>query len=151
MESIGINLEPCIKKGTLQIHATRPTFYGLETHLSIIQRAIDDFNPSAIIIDPISNLISVGLESDVKALLTRMIDYLKTKQITTLFTSLKPMEMGGESAAQISSWIDTWISLANKEVNDDVITRLRIIKSRGMSHSKKLKEFKLSEKGINIK
>jgi circadian clock protein KaiC len=151
MESIGMNLDPCIKNGTLQVHATRPTLYGLETHLSIMQRAIDEFNPRAIIIDPISNLISVGLESDVKALLTRMIDYLKTKQITTLFTSLKPMEMGGESAAQISSWIDTWISLTNKEVNDDVITRLRIIKSRGMSHSKKLKELKLSERGINIR
>jgi circadian clock protein KaiC len=151
MESIGINLEPFIKNGSLQIHATRPTLYGLETHLSIMQRAIDEFNPSAIIIDPISNLISVGLEGDVKAMLTRMIDYLKTKQITTLFMSLKPMEAGGESAAQISSWIDTWISLANKEVGDDVITRLRVIKSRGMSHSKKLKELKLSEKGITIK
>jgi circadian clock protein KaiC len=151
MKSIGIDLEPCIKNGSLQIHATRPTLYGLETHLSIMQRAIDEFNPNAIIIDPISNLISVGLEGDVKAMLTRMIDYLKTKQITTLFTSLKPIEAGGESAAQISSWIDTWISLTNKEVNDDVITRLRVIKSRGMSHSKKLKELKLSEKGITIK
>ena len=151
MESIGINLDSCIKKGTLQIHSTRPTLYGLETHLSIMQRAIDEFNPSAIIIDPISNLISVGLESDVKALLTRMIDYLKTKQITTLFTSLKPLEMAEQSAAQISSWIDTWISLTNKEVNDDIVTKLRIIKSRGMGHTKKVKQFELSEKGIRIK
>jgi circadian clock protein KaiC len=151
MESIGINLESCIKKGSLQIHATRPTLYGLETHLSIMQRAIDEFNPSAVIIDPVSNLISVGLETDVKAMLTRMIDYLKTKQITTLFTSVKSLE-GMESTAQISSWIDTWISLNTEEVNDDdVVTRVRIIKSRGMAHSKKLRELQLSEKGIKIK
>lgn len=151
MQSIGINLDPCIKKGTLQVHATRPTLYGLETHLSIMQRAIDEFKPNAVIIDPISNLISVGLESDVKSMLTRMIDYLKTKQITTFFTSLKPLDKDGESAAQISSWIDTWISLTDKEVDDDVVTLLRVIKSRGMSHSKKLKELKLSDKGIAIK
>ena len=151
MEAIGINLEPHIKKGLLQIHATRPTLYGLETHLSIMQRAIDDFKPSSIIIDPISNLISVGVESDVKAMLTRMIDYLKTKQITTFFTSLKPIDNINESAAQISSWIDTWISLSNKEVNEDVKTRIRIIKSRGMAHSKKLRDFNLSDDGIKIK
>ncbi|HLN45586.1 MAG TPA: circadian clock protein KaiC [Candidatus Sulfotelmatobacter sp.] len=151
MESIGINLEPCVKNGYLRVRATRPTLYGLETHLSIMQRAIDEFNPRVVIIDPISNLISVGIEGDVKAMLTRMIDYLKTKQITTLFTSLKPMETSGESAAQISSWIDTWISLTNKEVDEEIITRLRIIKSRGMAHSRKLRDFRLSEKGITIK
>jgi circadian clock protein KaiC len=151
MESIGINLEPHIKKGLLQIHATRPTLYGLETHLSIMQRAIDDFKPAAIIIDPISNLVSVGVEGDVKAMLTRIIDYLKTKQITTFFTSLKPIDNSAESAAQISSWIDTWISLSNKEVNEDIKTRIRVIKSRGMSHSKKMRDFQLSDEGIIIK
>jgi circadian clock protein KaiC len=150
MESIGLNLQQYIDNGTLQIFATRPTLYGLETHLSIIQREIDSQKPSAVIIDPISNLISVGIESDVKALLTRLIDYLKTKQITTLFTSLKPMETGTEATAQMSSWIDTWISLKTKETNDEDITRIRIIKSRGMPHSKKIKELKLSEKGITI-
>jgi circadian clock protein KaiC len=151
MESIGLNLQQYIDNGTLLVLATRPTLYGLETHLSIIQREVDQQKPSAIIIDPISNLISVGIESDVKALLTRLIDYLKTKQITTLFTSLKPMEMGMEATAQISSWIDTWISLRTRETNDEDTTRIKIIKSRGMSHSKKIKEFKLSEKGIAIK
>jgi circadian clock protein KaiC len=151
MESIGINLQQCVDNQTLHIYATRPTLYGLETHLSIMQREIDQQKPNAIIIDPISNLISVGIESDVKALLTRMIDYLKTKQITTLFTSLKPMDMGMESSAQISSWIDTWISLKTKETDDEDTTRIRIVKSRGMSHSRKIKELKLSEKGIAIK
>jgi circadian clock protein KaiC len=151
MESIGLKLEPYIGKGLLQIHSTRPTLYGLETHLSIMQRAIDNFNPSVVIIDPISNLINVGIESDVKSMLTRMIDYLKTKQITTLFTFLKGSDKKGESSEVISSWIDTWISLNTKELeNDDVKTRIRIVKSRGMAHVKKIKELQLTDQGIKI-
>ncbi len=151
MESIGLKLEPYIKKGILQIHSNRPTLYGLETHLSIMQRAIDEVKPSVVIIDPISNLINVGIESDVKSMLTRMIDYLKTKQITTLFTSLRGLDKKGESSEVISSWIDTWISLSTKKLKDDnVKTRIRIIKSRGMAHAKKIKELQLTDQGIKI-
>jgi circadian clock protein KaiC len=150
MNSIGINLEPHIEKGLLQIHSTRPTLYGLETHLSIMQRQIDEFNPGVVIIDPISNLMSVGVEKDVKLMLTLMIDYLKTRKITTFFTSLNDLDRKGESSAIISSWIDTWISITNKEENDDIKTIIRIIKSRGMAHVKKLREFQLTDTGIKI-
>ena len=116
-----------------------------------MQRAIDKFNPGVVIIDPISNLINVGIESDVKSMLTRMIDYLKTKQITTLFTFLKGPDKKGESSEVISSWIDTWISLDTKELEDDnVKTRIRIVKSRGMAHTKKIKELQLTDQGIKI-
>jgi circadian clock protein KaiC len=150
MRSIGLNLESYVERGLLQIHSMRPTFYGLETHLSIMQRIIDKFDPSAVVVDPISNLISVGVESDVKAMLTRMIDYLKTRQITTFFTSLKPLEKGSESSALISSLIDTWISIENVNVDFNVKTFIRVIKSRGMAHEKKLREFHLSDEGIKI-
>jgi circadian clock protein KaiC len=149
MESIGIKLEPFIQKGLLQINSTRPTLYGLETHLSIMQRQIGESKPNVVIIDPISNLISVGIEADVKSMLTRMIDYLKTKQITTLFTSLIERSTA-ESSAHISSWLDTWVSLSPKELDNDVKTMLRIIKSRGMEHSRKVRELQLSNKGITI-
>ncbi len=151
MQSIGLKLETYIEKGLLQVHSTRPTLYGLETHLSIMQRAIDEFNPTAVIIDPISNLINVGIESEVKSMLTRIIDHLKTKQITTLFTSLRGLDKKGESSEVISSWIDTWISLSTKELKDDnVKTRIRIVKSRGMAHTKNIKELQLTDQGIKI-
>jgi circadian clock protein KaiC len=150
MRSIGLNLESYVERGLLQIHSMRPTFYGLETHLSIMQRIIDKFDPSAVVVDPISNLISVGVESDVKAMLTRMIDYLKTRQITTFFTSLKTLEKKSESSALISSLIDTWISIENVNVDFNVKTFIRVIKSRGMAHEKKLREFHLSDEGIKI-
>ncbi len=151
MSSIGLNLDPFIKKGLLQLHSTRPTLYGLETHLSIMLAQIEEFNPNVVIIDPVSNLINVGVESDVKSMLTRMIDYLKTKQITTVFTSLLTSYRRGDSATQISSWIDTWIFLEARELEDDVSTTIKIIKSRGMTHTRKIREFQLTDKGIQIK
>ncbi len=151
MKSIGIDLEPYSEKKLLQIHSTRPTLYGLETHLSIMLKLIDEFNPSAVIIDPISNLIAAGIEADVKSMLTRMIDYLKTEQITSLFTSLvQSGTQSRESAAQISSWIDTWILLDAKESGDDIKTRIRVVKSRGMAHTKKIRPFQLTDKGIQV-
>ncbi len=151
MKSIGLNLEPFIKKGLLQLLSTRPTLYGLETHLSMMLSQIEEFNPKVVIIDPVSNLINVGIESDVKSMLTRMIDYLKTKQTTTIFTSLQTGYEKSESTTQISSWIDTWVFLEARELGDDVKTTIRVIKSRGMAHNRKIREFQLTDKGIQIK
>jgi circadian clock protein KaiC len=151
MKSIGLNLEPFIEKGQLQVHSTRPTLYGLETHLSIMLSQIEEFNPNVLIIDPVSNLINVGIEADVKSMLTRMIDYLKTKQVTTVFTSLQTSNRRSESTSQISSWIDTWILLEERELENEVKTTIRVIKSRGMAHDKRIRNFQLTDKGIQIK
>jgi circadian clock protein KaiC len=151
MASIGINLRPHVEKGLLQIISTRPTLYGLETHLSIMLRHIEESKPDVVIIDPISNLISVGDEADVKSMLTRMIDYLKTKQVTSLFTSLISAGEVNDSKSPISSWIDTWIMLNERKHEDAVKTTIRVVKSRGMSHTKKICELELSDKGISIK
>ena len=152
MGSIGINLQPHVEKGLLQVISTRPTLYGLETHLSIMLRQIEEDKPAAVIIDPISNLISVGDEAEVKSMLTRMIDYLKTKQITSLFTSLiSTGEASDSNKSPISSWIDTWIMLNQQKRDDDVKTTIRVVKSRGIAHSKRICDFELSDKGISIK
>ena len=91
MKTIGIDLESCVKKGLLKFHAVRSTFYGLETHLVQMQKLIDEFKPASVVVDPITNLIAAGDQNDVKSMLTRLIDYLKAKQITTVFTNLNPL------------------------------------------------------------
>ncbi|XHH09965.1 MAG: circadian clock protein KaiC [Candidatus Bathyarchaeia archaeon] len=151
MGSIGINLEPYTKSGKLEIVSTRPTLYGLEAHLSIMLRHIEEVKPDIIFIDPISNLINVGVESDVKSMLTRIIDYLKTKQITSVFTSLISDDDRKENKTPISSWIDTWIMLTERKSEDNVKTMIRIVKARGMAHTKKIKELTLTNEGILIK
>ena len=151
MRSIGIDLEQWVKKGRLMFHAVRPTVYGLETHLSIMHNLINTFNPSTVIVDPISNLISVGTETETKSTLMRLIDFLKQKQITSMFTDLTH---GGDALEQtregISSLMDTWLLLRDIEIGGERNRGLYVLKSRGMAHSNQIREFLLSDRGIDI-
>jgi circadian clock protein KaiC len=150
MKSIGIDLEPCDKKGLLKFHAIRPTFYGLETHLVQMQKLIDEFKPAAVIVDPITNLISAGDQNDVKSMLTRLIDYLKAKQITTLFTNLTNIAALESTESEVSSIMDTWILLRDIELGGERNRGIYILKSRGMAHSNQIREFLITNKGVDI-
>jgi len=149
MNSIGIDLRHWVDKGLLKFHATRPTLYGLEIHLVTIYKLINELNPDIVIFDPISNLISVGSPDEVKSMLTRLIDFLKSKQITALSTSLSAMG-NIETSVGISSLMDTWINLEAVETNGERNRTIDIIKARGMSHSNQLREFQLTDNGIKI-
>ena len=112
MRSIGIDLEPWVAAGLLQFHADRPSRYGLETHLVTMHRAVADFKPAVTVIDPVTNLMTVGTYADVEAMLTRLIDHLKTENITAMLTSLTPGQTDIErTETTISSLMDTWIVL----------------------------------------
>ena len=149
MRSIGIDLKPYVDKGLLKFHATRPTIYGLETHLVNIHKIINNFAPDVVVIDPISNLITVGSSDEVKSMLTRLIDFLKSKQITTLSNSLT---VTGQIEADIgvSSLMDTWIDLKSVVNNGERNRTIDIIKTRGQYHSNQVREFKLTNEGIKL-
>ncbi|MGF7119476.1 circadian clock protein KaiC [Methanobacterium oryzae] len=149
MDSIGIDLTQWVDKGLLKFQATRPSRYGLEIHLVTIYKLVNEFKPDAVIFDPISNLISVGNRDEVKSMLTRLVDFLKDKQITTLSTSLLSL---GETNVDmgISSIMDTWIDLKAREHNGERNRTLDIIKSRGMKHSNQLREFLITGNGIEL-
>lgn len=152
MSSIGIDLEPWVTKGLLQIHSSRPTLQGLEQHLVMMHDAVTGFHPSVVVVDPISNLSLDHTVCAVKPTLMRLIDFLKQQQITTLFTSLTA---GGEAASEesqlgVSSLMDTWLLLRNVEFNGERNRTIYVLKSRGMAHSNQVREFVLSEKGIDL-
>ena len=149
MRSIGIDLKPWVDKGLLKFHATRPTLYGLETHLVTIHKMVREFKPDVVIFDPISNLVTVGTRDEVKSMLTRLIDFLKNQQITTLSTSLRMMgEL--ETDIGVSSLMDTWIDLKSLETNGERNRTIDIIKTRGMFHSNQVREFKITNNGLKI-
>lgn len=150
MKSIGIDLEPFVKKGLLEFHAIRSTFYGLETHLVRMQKFIDDFKPAVVVVDPITNLISTGDQNEVKSMLTRLIDYLKAKQITALFTNLTHMAGLESTESEVSSIMDTWILLRDIELSGERNRGIYILKSRGMAHSNQIREFLITSKGVDI-
>jgi len=150
MRSIGIDLEPWIDKGLLQIRSLRPMAFGLEMHLVDMLRHIDKFQPRVVIFDPISNLINVGVMDDVKSMLTRLIDYMKTKEITTICTSLVDIEDEGQTGQGVSSLMDTWIRLRMFETDGERNRGISVIKSRGMKHSNQIREYLLTDTGVQI-
>jgi circadian clock protein KaiC len=151
LRSIGLDLEPWLGKGLLQVHAARPTTSGLEGHLSAMHRLIDEKRPRVVVVDPISNLISVGTSVEVKAMLARLIDFMKVRQMTALFTSLTIDEGHPEGTdIGISSFMDTWLVLRNIELNGERTRRLNVLKSRGMSHSNQVREFVLTSHGLKL-
>jgi circadian clock protein KaiC len=151
MRSIGIDLEPWVTAGLLQFHADRPSRYGLETHLVAMHQAVADFKPAVTVIDPVTNLMTVGTHADVEAMLTRMIDYLKTENITAMLTSLTPGQTDIErTETTISSLMDTWVVLGNDDVDGVRRRGLYVLKSRGMAHANELREFALTDRGFNL-
>ena len=151
MRSIGIDLEQWVKNGLLIYHADRPTIYGLETHLSVMQEMINEFNPRAVIVDPVSNLNAVANNINVKMMLTRLLDQLKLNSITTVLTILTQGSQASESTdVDISSLADTWIRLRDTESGGERTRGMYILKSRGMAHSNQVREFLLTDKGVDI-
>ncbi|MBI3569364.1 MAG: circadian clock protein KaiC [Gemmatimonadetes bacterium] len=151
MRSIGIDLERQVRRGLLRIHADRPTMCGLETHLATIQRLVERFAPHVVVIDPITNFAALGGDLEVKAMLTRLIDLFKSRQVTALFTSLTS---GGSSLEAtdigVSSLMDSWLLLRDVESGAERNRVLHVLKSRGMPHSNQVREFLLTDRGVRL-
>ena len=151
MRSIGFDLEPWVQRGLLRFEAARPMLYGLEMHLATMHKQIVEFQPRVVIIDPITNFTSVGSATEARSMLMRLIDLLKSKQITALFTSLTA---GGDFLEQsevgVSSLMDTWLVLRDFELGGERNRVIHVLKSRGMAHSNQLREFLLTDHGIEL-
>jgi circadian clock protein KaiC len=150
MRSLGIRLDKWIKQDLLKIIAVRPTTLGLENHLASICKELDDFRPKVAAVDPITNLISIGTQTSVKAMLTRLVDLLKGRQITAMFTNLM-VGTATETNTEISSLMDTWIMVREFEVEGSRRRLIYVLKSRGMEHSADVREFTISSRGVQVK
>ncbi|BAI62202.1 KaiC homolog [Methanocella paludicola SANAE] len=151
MSSIGLDLGQWVKKGLLKFHVTRPALQGLEMHLVMMEDDIKKYEPKNVVIDPITDLSAVGGGREVKSMITRLNDLMKAGGITILFTDLIRGDVNPEHPAMyISSLIDTWVLLRNFEFNGERNRGLTILKSRGMSHSNQIKEFVITDRGIEL-
>jgi circadian clock protein KaiC len=151
MASIGLNLQPHVKKDLLHFYNARPTVHGLEMHLAIMHKQIAELKPSAVVIDPVSNFQNVGNRDDVHAMLLRLVDYLKMNRITALFTNLTGADQAKESTdAAISSIMDTWILMRDIELGGERNRGLYVLKSRGMNHSNQIREFRITPRGVRL-
>jgi len=150
MRSVGINLERWLRRGLLRIEAVRPTSMGLEGHLAWIHKLVEEHRPSIVVMDPITNLVTIGDLQSVKAMLTRIIDFLKMEAVTAMFTNLTFEGAQEQTAIGISSLMDTWMVVRDVQRERDRQRVLYVLKSRGMAHSSKTVEFTLSNRGIEV-
>ena len=154
LRSIGFDLERWVKKGLLKIVSTRPAFFGLEMHLLDLYKILDDFKPTSVVIDPLTSLIGQADESEIQSMLTRMIDVLKSRAITGVFTSLVSSTAQNDTSGEIgvSSLIDTWIVVRELEENEGRkrIRGMYIVKSRGTGHSSDVQKMIFSDDGIHL-
>jgi circadian clock protein KaiC len=150
MRSIGLDLDPLIENDLLRIHNVRSSLYGLEMHLVVLHKLVTEFQPAAVIVDPISDFISAGSLLEVKAMLSRVVDFLTNQGATALFTSLTPGGFAEESGVAISSVIDTWLLVRETETDGRRNRELFVLKSRGMAHSHQISQFKITDRGIEV-
>jgi len=140
-----------VKKGLLKFQNARPSAWGLELHLAMIHKAISDFDPAVVVVDPITNFLAVGEQIDTKAMLTRLIDFLKVRQITGMFTSLTSGRNEIEdSEVGVSSLMDAWLLVKTIESNGERNRGLYILKARGIAHSNQVREFLVTDHGIEL-
>jgi circadian clock protein KaiC len=151
MRSIGLDLELWVKKGLLHFHATRATTYGLEMHLLMFHKLVQELKPWAVVFDPIGSLIDAGSLRDATIMVARLIDFLKVHGITVLMTDLTS---GGKALEKtnidISSVVDSWLLLRDIELSGERNRAMYVLKSRGMAHSNQIREFLITGDGIDL-
>jgi circadian clock protein KaiC len=151
MRSIGLDLEQWSKKKVLQFHSSRASFYGLEMHLAVIHKIVQEFRPEVVVLDPVGSLIQAGNQRDAHAMMIRLIDFLKQRGATAFLTNLTS---GGEALertdVEISSIVDTWLFMRDIELDGERNRALYVLKSRGMAHSNQLREFLLTPRGVDL-
>lgn len=151
MRSIGLDLRPLVAAGNIRFVSARPTFYSLEMHLAIMLREVQKYEPQLVVLDPISAFMESGDRMEVQSMLLRMVDFLKSKGITGVFTHLTHgQDSNVETDAGLSSLMDGWVLMLNREINGEFNRELYLLKARGTSHSNQVREFLMSENGIQL-
>jgi circadian clock protein KaiC len=151
MKSIGLDVQKYLDNGLLHFHASRPTLYGLEMHLVAMHKHIRRFKPDTIILDPITNLITIGSVGEVKSMLVRLLDFLLEEQITVMFTALTLNTVVNEQTDEgVSSLVDAWLLVRDIEYNGERNRGMYVMKSRGMKHSNQVREFLITDKGLSL-
>ncbi|MGH7939788.1 MAG: circadian clock protein KaiC, partial [Limisphaerales bacterium] len=152
MKSIGIHLDGHVRKGRLKFHATRPTMFGLEMHLVLLHKMIDEFKPAAVIIDPVTNLEGAGTMDDSANMIVRLVDFLRGKKITGFMISLTSGASKSQEITDVgmSSVVDTWLLLRDVETGGERNRLIYVLKSRGMAHSNQVREFLITSNGVKL-
>lgn len=149
MASVGLHLAQWVDAGLLRFHCVRPSVLGLEEHLGQLQELVTELEPAMVVLDPVSDLIQVGRGHGAWAMLTRELDHLKGQGVTAVLTALVGPDLDGHDQ-QVASLIDTWLLVTSVEGNGERNRALYVLKSRGTAHSNQIREFLLTDDGLEL-
>ena len=150
MRSIGVELQKWIDQGLLNCHAARPTEYGLETHLALMHKVIRESAPGIVVVDPVSALVGGGERGQVQVMVLRLVDFLKSKNTTTMFLSLQTEPTLAQTELNVSSLMDSWLTLTIPSRDGAALRALQIIKSRGMAHPMQPHAMEITARGVRV-
>jgi circadian clock protein KaiC len=150
MRSVGLDLRPLLAEGTLNIRSERPVSHGLEAHLVQMMRAVQEAGPDVVVVDPLSDMSPVGSPPEVRAMLLRLVDFLKARQVTALYAAQTAVDRQDQLEDQVSSIMDTWVQLVPRMVGDERQLHLLVIKSRGQAHSPRLVPMRITSRGVDV-
>jgi circadian clock protein KaiC len=151
MRSVGLDLQQWVDSGALRFSASRPTFWGLETHLARMHKEVEDFRPDVVVVDPMYNLSAVGSSNEVRSMLLRLVDFFKSRSITALLTAIDASTSRDDGHGEVSSLMDAWIQVQMIESSGERNRGLYVLKARGIAHSNQIREFILSSEGIRLR
>ncbi len=149
----GFDFEELEASGLLKVICLYPEVRGLEDHLVDMREAIETFKPERVAIDSLSALERAGLPHGFREFVIGMTAYIKTKEITGLFTATTPTLVGGASITEthISTITDTIILLRYVELFGEVKRGITVLKMRGSAHEKQIREMEITDKGMQVK
>lgn len=123
---------------------------GLEDHIISIIDLTEEKQFDVLVLDPLSSLLDLGNQTEVKRLFIRFVSYMKSRNKTLLFTELIPDYCEELSQLGLSSLTEIWIRLSNVQSNGEFNRLIYIAKARGIKTSNQIKEFYVRDKGIHI-
>ncbi len=151
--SLGLDLLPAIQEERLLVQNIPSAGVSEGEFLHLLRRSIQESQPQRLVIDPISFLNNVAASSGMAHLTFQtMVRYLRRSGVTTLCTSEIP-EMVGDfklSDSNLSYMVDTVILLRLAEIETSIRKAIMIIKQRGSSHDRNLRELLIDNKGVRI-
>lgn len=152
LRSVGIDIDPYLREGRLQMEPIRPSSFGLEEHLVRVHEIVEACHPDTVIMDPITSFSGIGNRQNIKSLLLRVIDFIKSKGITVVMSSLTPGSgTSEETETEVSSIVDTWIIIRFRRTQGGRRRQLYVHKARGIGHTQSMGELVLSDSGVAVK
>jgi circadian clock protein KaiC len=151
--SWGVDFEEAERRGLLRMVCRYPEVMGLEDHLLRLRKEVAEFKPARVAIDSMSAFERVATAALFREFVIGVTTFIKQRNITGLFTNTTSLLTGGESITEthFSTITDTIILLRYVELYGEVRRGLAVLKVRGSSHQKDIREYVIDHAGLHMK